>query len=177
LIDQFGLWGTLVIRSYSGDGGSTSGHSWIEYYHENSSSRVTFGTYGNNNGAQGVKGLNRNSELAYPSSASRSAYLNDHQEMLLMDYIIKVKASGEDGWSYLSPCSDFASDAWKAVTGEQLQDRNIIGISNPTRLAESINNAGDVNNFQMTPSGDIESYYSFKNSTDPNTIELIGPKH
>ena len=50
-----------------------------------------------------------------------------------------VAGKGGDGWGLFSPCSTFASDAWKADTGEGL---NPYGpYSNPSTLKNSIDRA------------------------------------
>jgi len=146
-IDPFGLAGTLTINSNgSGDGsigsGGLSGHSWIGYTPDGNGS-VTFGTWGNNPNNLG-NGLQTNLEQGRIGDASRSMHLDDKQESKLTELINNYRKQGADGWSYSSPCSTFASDAWKAGTGESL---NPYGpYSNPSTLKNSIINAnGGVN--------------------------------
>jgi len=143
-IDLLGLSGYLIIHSGSDSDreGSLSGHSWIEYRNDNGTV-TTYGTYGNNAGAQRAHGLNKNSELGLVGTATRQTYINDSQEAVLTSYIDSVAARGEGGWSPLCPCADFASDAWTRVTGESLQDRNWFGVSNPNTLADSIRRLND----------------------------------
>ena len=136
-VDPLGLSGKLRIHSYEGDGGLLSGHSWIEYQNDNGTT-TTYGTYGNTNGAQGVRGLNTNTELNYPSGAVRETHISDTQETSMMDLINSYSAMGKGGWTYLNPCSSFAANVWNTLTGENLNSRNWLGVSNPRTLAESI---------------------------------------
>ncbi len=140
LIDPLGLSGDLAVHSYTDGTGSTSGHSWVEYKKDNGGT-TTYGTYGNNNGAQRVKGLNINSELQYPNGSSRKIHINDNQEKAMFCKIKSFKNKGEKGWTMLNPCSSFACQVWKETTGESLRSRNWLGISNPTTLAASIDTA------------------------------------
>jgi RHS repeat-associated protein len=142
-IDPYGLSGMLTIASTGFK--LDQGHSWITYLPDNKhlTSYSTWGLWTNANGT----GLLSNQEIALiPNSylpavkipdASRSAYLNDEQEARLFSMINEYKRKG---WSLSSPCSTFASDAWKAGTGEFL-DPTRWGISTPAHLRESIVNA------------------------------------
>ena len=128
--------GEIIIHSYEGDGGSLSGHSWIEY--QKNGTTTTYGTYGNNNGAQGVKGLNINTELNYPKGETRGAHIDADQEVKMMNTIDRYKSMGEAAWTYPNPCSSFACNVWYSATGENLNSRNWFGVSNPQTLSESI---------------------------------------
>ena len=126
--------GVLTIHS-SGTGEILSGHSWIEYVPDTGAAK-TYGTWGNNPTNKG-NGLFENLELGRTSDASRSARIDDKHEAALLTVIDGYKKKGESGWGYLSPCSTFAADAWKAGTGEKLAHRSGI-ISNPSKLKDSI---------------------------------------
>lgn len=132
--DPLGLSGTLTVNS-SGTGG-ISGHSWVTYTTDTGKT-TTYGTWGNNPYDMG-NGLHENLELRMNADASRSTHLDDAAEKRFLDQVQSYKDKGEDGWKYLNPCSGFASDAWKAGTGESLSSRNFLGISTPTNLKESI---------------------------------------
>lgn len=135
--------GKLTICS-NGDGTLLSGHSWIVYTPDGGEP-TTYGTWGNNPGNLG-NGLHRNLESELVPMSSRVAILNDEQEAALMAKIKQYEDKGADGWKYLSPCSGFAADAWKAGTGEDLSHRSGI-ISNPSKLLQSItaaNGLGEV---------------------------------
>ena len=65
----------------------------------------------------------------------------DEQQRKLLQLLRDYQNKNEDAWSKLHPCSHFASDVWNEITGENLEDRNFIGISLPSKLMESINEA------------------------------------
>ncbi len=129
--------GKLTVRS-SGSGELLSGHSWIEYTPDGGETK-TYGTWGNDPLGTG-NGLFENIESGRDSDASRSQRIDDAQEKALMQSVESYKSKGAAGWGYLSPCSTFAADAWKAGTGESLGHRSGI-ISNPSKLKASINAA------------------------------------
>lgn len=126
--------GMLTIHS-SGSGEMLSGHSWIEYVPERGVAK-TYGTWGNDPIGKG-NGLFENIELGRSSDASRTMHIDDKHEAELLSLIDQYKKEGNSGWGYLSPCSTFAADAWKAGTGETLSHRSGI-ISNPSKLKTSI---------------------------------------
>jgi hypothetical protein len=130
--------GKLTIHS-SGDGSLLSGHSWVEYQPDGGEAR-TYGTWGNNPTGRG-NGLFVDLEKGRAGDASRSVRLDDEQEKKLYAKIKSYQDKGQDGWGYLSPCSAFAADAWQTATGEKLSHRSM-GISNPSKLKESIKGAG-----------------------------------
>ena len=141
-IDPEGLSGELTINS-NGDGGSssTSGHSWI-CYKPDGGPPTTFGTWGNNPSNLG-NGLQQNLEQGRTGETSRSTHLDDSQEQQLANLINKYKNLGEKGWTLTKTCSSFASDAWKAGTGEKLST----GFpSTPSTLKKSIKKANGGNN-------------------------------
>jgi hypothetical protein len=127
--------GTLTIHS-SGDGSLLSGHSWIQYQPDTGGD-TTYGTWGNNPMGQG-NGLHTNLEQGRTGDASRSVHITNEQEKKLLAKTDEYQKKGEDGWTYLHPCSAFAADAWAAATGEHLADRSFGVISNPSKLKESI---------------------------------------
>jgi RHS repeat-associated protein len=142
--DPFGLSGTLTIYSLGVTGQGLSGwgmHSWVSYTPDGGPT-TTFGTWGN--GANGTNlGLNFNAEVGFPYTADRSQYLNDAQEASLMALIQSYWDQGANGWQKGRPCSSFASDAWKAGTGEYLDPYNQFYISNPGSLTQSIMDANN----------------------------------
>lgn len=147
--------GTLIINSNgSGDGssgsGGLSGHSWISYTPDGGGT-TTYGTWGPKSNPAG-EGLLTDQELKFrPADATRSTHINDAQETKLYGVISDYGKRGASGWGYLSPCSSFASDAWKASTGESLNPNG--PYSNPSSLKNSIINAnGGVNNLGRLPS-------------------------
>jgi len=147
--------GTLIINSNgAGDGssgsGGLSGHSWISYTPDGGGT-TTYGTWGPKSNPAG-EGLLPDQELNFrPADATRSTHLNDAQETKLNGVISDYSKKGASGWGYLSPCSTFASDAWKAGTGESLNPNG--PYSNPSTLKNSIINAnGGVHNLGRLPS-------------------------
>ena len=126
--------GTLTIHS-KGDGSIMSGHSWIEYTPDNGTTK-TYGTWGNNPTGTG-NGLFENLELLQSPGAMRTVHITDEQEKQLFAKIKEYKDKGKNAWGWLSPCSAFAADVWKAATGESLAHRSGI-ISNPSKLRDSI---------------------------------------
>lgn len=151
--DPFGLSGTLTVFSSGTYGTGASGyfgsHSWISYTPDGGSA-TTYGTWGNNYGGANI-GLNSNIEpiaLAqgdWSDAVSRSQHLNDAQEAALMNFINSVHNQGTKGWSLGRPCSKFASDAWRAGTGEWLPDGSPTMPSSPAGLSQSINTANAAN--------------------------------
>jgi RHS repeat-associated protein len=133
-IDLLGLSGWLTVHS-SGLGGSssTSGHSWISYKPDKGAS-CTIGTWGNNPTGQG-NGVFADIEKGRVSDASRSSYIDDAQEKALKALVDQYNAKGEKAWKLTKPCSSFASDAWKAGTGERLSPGTP---STPSGLKKSI---------------------------------------
>jgi RHS repeat-associated protein len=132
-IDPYGLSGWLTI--YSSGTSGIGNHSWISYTPDGDTT-TTYGTWGNDPDGLG-NGLLTDMELNRSSDASRSEYLNDAQEAALFKLIQKYRKEGSNAWQYSQPCSRFASDAWRAGTGESLND-NWGPVSNPATLTESI---------------------------------------
>lgn len=78
--------------------------------------------------------LSKNVEIGYAADSNRTAHLTEFQQGVLLQFIIET-AKKEEPWSAVKPCSTFASDAWKAVTGEKLSP----GVpSTPANLKNSI---------------------------------------
>lgn len=119
------------------DSDSTGGHSWLEYRTDRGVT-ITFGTWGNEYGAQHKRGLNIYTETTFPWTAERFAHIDDQQEATLLNAVTVAQQHAEDAWRWYCPCSDWAADTWYAVTGEDLQDRNALLISNPITLSQSI---------------------------------------
>lgn len=148
--------GILKIHS-SSEGGESStmaslgNHSWIEYAQDPAKpdESTTYGTWGNRN-PPGLR-VNEEKSFTYPDVATREMNLTDAQEEKLKKEIERYKKMGPEGWTYLSPCSTFAADAWLAATGETLKTRSW-GISNPDALKQSIE---QVNNSQ--PNFDVQT--------------------
>jgi len=141
-IDPLGLSGTLVINSSGTHDGSMgsgglSGHSWISYTPDGGSP-TTYGTWGNNPNGLG-NGLQQNLEAGRTGDATRSAHLDDAEEVRLNQIIGNYSNRGADGWKLSSPCSSFASEAWNGATGENLSPYG--PYSNPSSLINSIINA------------------------------------
>ena len=133
--DPDGFSGRLTIHSRRGEGGSLDGHSWISYTSNDLPITTTYGTWG----LKTKKGLMINAEKRYSSDESRCAYIDDDHELKLFLLIFDYIDRKDDGWTYLNPCSGFASDAWRVATGEVLRDRGFLGvISTPSTLADSI---------------------------------------
>ena len=132
-VDPWGLAGTLTIYSSRGSGGLTDGHAWIEYTSDKGVTS-TFGTF------QGDK-LNRKGALPRHYDSRRSQHIDDKQVKKLAEHIQETAQKGDEAWEYFSPCSGFAADAWEEATGEDLDDRNGYGVSNPNTLADSIDEA------------------------------------
>lgn len=164
--DPFGLSGTITINS-SGNGG-ISGHSWITYTTDSGNTK-TYGTWGNNPDGKGY-GLLEDVELSMRGDTSRSMHLDDSAEQRFLNEVQRYKDMGENGWGYTNPCSGFASDAWKSATGEFLDSRNIFGISTPTNLKESINNANKKGG-QCTFGGSSAGSNSSSSSTNSSSVQ------
>jgi hypothetical protein len=127
--------GRLTIYS-TGDGRLRSGHSWIAYERDDGY-KATFGTWGNNPRGLG-NGLHRDLETDRSADAKRSVDIDDEQEARLFGTIEEYERRGDAGWRLFWPCSAFAADAWQAATGEKLEHRNALLISNPSTLKASI---------------------------------------
>jgi len=143
-VDISGLAGWLTIYSNAGDGTSTGndwGHSWISFEREGQNDLKTFGTWNDIGDPRIKKGLNLNKEKGRPAQSRRSQYIDDDGQLRLVKILRKYKRKKEEAWDKMNPCSHFASDVWFEVTGEKLEDRNILGISLPSKLKESINEA------------------------------------
>ena len=140
--------GVLTICS-NGTGQLLSGHSWIVYQPDGEPA-TTYGTWGNNPGGLG-NGLHRNLEAGRIADASRSVRLDDQQQAELFKTIKRYEDKGPDGWQYLAPCSTFAADAWQSATGEKLQHRSGMLISNPSRLKQSIEEVNGIAPAQAVP--------------------------
>jgi RHS repeat-associated protein len=133
--------GTLTINTYlSGDSGISSavdGHAWLTYTSD-AGVTTTWGTWGNTNGAQGLTGVNEDTELTYQATASRTVYLNANQATSLSTFITGEVLAGPSAWSYEYPCSGFASTGWTAATGEFLNPQQGGILSTPTNLQNAI---------------------------------------
>ena len=139
--------GVLKIHSNASEGG-LFGHSWIEFCPIDGQP-VTYGTWGNhpNNGANGLR---ENLELNRHGECCRVAFISTAQEASFFAVIAAYRAAGATAWSLGTPCSAFASEAWEAATGEQLEHRNAL-LSTPARLARSIAEANlDLGKMQDT---------------------------
>jgi RHS repeat-associated protein len=147
-VDLFGLSGELVISSDKGSApenaflgsGGTSGHSWISYTPDGGN-KTTYGTWKWDNSDRDARGLYENREagiMCGGNVACHYAYLDDNEEAKLFGIIgdYRNKSQSHDAWSYLSPCSSFAADAWNAATGEYLSPYG--PYSNPTSLYNAI---------------------------------------
>ena len=143
--------GTLEINTYlTGTGETTDGHAWLTFTPDGGQT-MTYGTYGNNNGAQGVVGVNEDSELYGSPTATRTTHLNADQAAAL-SYFISVQISyGSSAWNFVAPCSSFASGGWEAGTGEYLNPSSGGVLSTPTNLQNAIRDAnGGQNSGVMT---------------------------
>ncbi|WP_158819305.1 RHS repeat-associated core domain-containing protein [Granulicella sp. S156] len=140
--------GTLTINTsgVSSSSGSTSsnaagdGHAWITFTTD-SGVTYTYGTWGNTHGAQGVGGVNENSELAYVPTASESTHITAAQAGTLAKYISAEIAQGDAAWTLTFPCSGFAAAAWSQTTGQNLDPATGGTLDDPTNLQNAINKA------------------------------------
>ncbi len=147
VVDPTGLSGTLTINSAGNtdEGGSSTsistGHSWITY-RQDGGETTTYGTYNNNPGGRGnglVQNWEKDNPGVYLPEASRTSHISDADEARLFATIDSYRKTG---WSFRSPCSRFARDAWRSATGERLRDSKYVdGQSNPTSLKVSIKEA------------------------------------
>jgi RHS repeat-associated protein len=140
-LDLLGLSGTLTI--YSQGGGASYGfgsHSWISFTDDQTGQTSTYGTWGPGSNPLG-SGLLTDAELGRSGGSSRCEHITDAQQDLLYQLIDQAEDEGPSAWNLLAPCSAFAADTWDSVTGENLDDTDLFGISNPTSLASSINSA------------------------------------
>lgn len=98
---------------------------------------------GNNpNGLE--NGLHENLEKGRSSDASRTITMNQDQENAFDRIIGEYRKKGADAWSLTDPCSDFATDVWKRVAGEDLS--SWWAWDTPSSLRDAIINVnGNVN--------------------------------
>jgi hypothetical protein len=167
MFDPDGLSGVLLIESdasdkqqgFPGSMFTTGTHSWVKFIPDDNRSPMTFGTFGNANGAQHKKGVNKDTELSDTANYTRSAHLDDDEEKQFLNYVDKQQKKGADAWTLKNPCSSFAASAWTAATGEPMDPRHgtygvsMLGSSTPNLLAASIYDAnGGKNNGTLTAS-------------------------
>ena len=122
-------------------------HSWLEVRVFDGNKLVatqTFATYGNENGAQHVRGLNVNTELTpgrYDATQGRATTLDRDQIVSLFTYIDSTKAQGSNAWALSNSCAGFASTGWNLVTGETLTDTQAgsRGYPTPRGLGNGLN--------------------------------------
>jgi len=143
--------GTLIIDTVvSGDSSDPSsaiaGHAWLTFTTD-SGATYTYGTYGNTHGAQGVLGVNENSELGIQPTADRAEHISVDQAQTLHNYIANMIGQGPNAWSYAWPCSGFADVGWNLVTGESLDPQQGGILSSPTNLQNAIIKANGGQNF------------------------------
>ncbi|HEX8239200.1 MAG TPA: RHS repeat-associated core domain-containing protein [Allosphingosinicella sp.] len=135
-IDPSGASGVLTI--YAQRGGSFNSHAWITYRPDGSDRTRSYGTFNRGTG-NGAAGLQRNTEISHPESyvpsAARSLRLTNQQEAELIRYLQQKDAEGANGWDLFDNCSDFAIEAWRAGTGENLDPW---GINTPDSLHDRI---------------------------------------
>jgi len=138
----------LTINTYpSGDSGPSSaldGHAWLTFTTVDGTT-YTYGTWGNDNGAQQVYGVNEDTELSFTSTAQRSAYLDADAAEEFSSYVSNMIAQGPDAWSWSWPCSGFASVGWFIGTHEYLDPTQGGLINSPTNLQNAINTANGSN--------------------------------
>ena len=131
---------TVVDSSSSDPSSAVGGHAWLEFTTDDGVT-YPYGTYGNDNGAQHVHGVNEDSELPLSSTANRSEHISADQARHLSLYIADMIRQGPGAWSAAWPCSGFAAVGWNLTTGENL-DPSYHGILNsPTNLQGAIVNA------------------------------------
>lgn len=176
--DPEGLSGELTIetqadgtRLWHGMGPVTGNHSWLVYKNDNPKfSTTSYGTFGNDSGAQGKPGLNFNTELAdpkYKATQTRSMHIDDQQEKQFRQFLADQLKKGAAAWSNPDPCSSFAASGWNTATGEKIDPKNgttgVTGYnsSTPQLLGEAIKKAnGGKDNATVTPSAKQTSYES-----------------
>jgi hypothetical protein len=144
----------LTIYSQTGNFKGSSftfgAHSWISITDIQTGETTYYGTWGNTNNG-GNYGFRENDSYEKETSEKcmsgeitnveyRSVLINESQQEKLEKYINKMKKKDENAWGYWTPCSYFASKAWKKATGEELEDRHLCGLgySDPNVLADSI---------------------------------------
>jgi len=87
-----------------------------------------------------------NQELSRPwGDIYYSQWIDDAAEAQFYGYNSEVFAQGAAAWNLWKNCAPYASGAWEAATGEDLNDKNGIGLPNPNSLGKSIKaaNAAD----------------------------------
>jgi len=134
--------GTLIIdtssnHSSSNPSGFMDGHAWLTFTTDDGVT-YTYGTWGNNAGAQGVQGVNENTELDAHPTANRALHINADQARSLNVYISDMIRQGPDAWSTSFPCFSFAAVGWNLVTSEHLDPMKGGILSTPTNLQNSI---------------------------------------
>ncbi len=139
--------GTLTVKTILNGGESsfsdpTDGHAWLQFTTD-SGVTYTYGTWGNGNGAQHAEGVEQNTELSFSATAARSDHLDAAAAANFSNYVSTMLAKGTGAWTITSPCSGFASDGWKAATGEYLDPTTGGVINNPTNLQNAINAANN----------------------------------
>jgi uncharacterized protein RhaS with RHS repeats len=138
--DAFGLSGWLIIETSSSEDGSSrgiSGHSWIRY-HKDGGGKTTWGTFGNDNGEQKRRGLNKNTELKKRSTQGRAVWIDDDQEKKLVEILQSERKKEKKAWGYTKNCSSFAEKTWNEVTGESVDAANGEKLDTPMRLGENL---------------------------------------
>jgi RHS repeat-associated protein len=152
--DPTGLSGVLTIYAYRAnipiehaESLTRGGHSWIEYKKDGAEKSITFSTFPN-------KGVTTNNEIDIrlcneskdnPNIESRSTWINDFQEDLMMSEIQDYENTGTSVWSEWNPCSGFSTDVWNVSTGDYLEDRHLggYGYSDPNVVGDSIKKANN----------------------------------
>jgi hypothetical protein len=143
--------GTLIIDTLVSGGSSdpssaAGGHAWLTFTTD-AGVTYTYGTYGNANGAQGVLGVNEDTELLLQPTADRAEHISVGQAQTLHNYIANMIGEGPSAWSYAWPCSGFADVGWNLVTGESLDPQQGGILSSPTNLQNAIIKANGGQNF------------------------------
>ena len=158
---------TLEIHSDNPDENSYSGHSWLEVnFVDETGQEVTktIGTYPDGSELFIDRELNENRQ----SDFSRVTELDENQLAGLNAAVEQYQDLGRDAWEPLEPCSYFASDVWQQVTQEDLEDRNLLGISLPSTLSDSIQEANEREN-----EGILQSFQSETEIDELNNSETL----
>jgi RHS repeat-associated protein len=104
------------------------GHSWVSFTSDQTGMTGFYGTYPN--------GMHYND--GYSANVIRQTWINDNAQYRLYQTIATYVALGEDGWGVNGNCTEFATAAWAAATGESVNRFNSWEIGSPSAVADSI---------------------------------------
>jgi hypothetical protein len=139
-------WGTMTVHSNVGpNAGMTDGHAWLQFKDNNGNSK-TLSLWGN----QGSREFFANKEAGQTGVVSRTVDITNQDVQKINDF--NSEAENVD-WTATNTCAGYSSTLWNTVTGENLESANVLGVTTPANLAQSIvdANGGQNTNTATTP--------------------------